>query len=90
MKSLKVGDRVQLKPGHYSPSPHNPSIGCKFECLGTLSDIRGHRQLDSPCYVKWDNGITNNYCLDQLIAAPENSSDPNILYRNRKMRRNKK
>jgi hypothetical protein len=77
LKEFFIGARVQYVDGKYGASQNNPLQGTKYACDGTVYDMDDHT-----IYVKWDNGVQNDYSYNTLIVI--NTKNPNLLFRLKK------
>jgi hypothetical protein len=73
-KEWRSDMRVKLaKPDRcYDIGKNNPAIGTKYECAGTIIKFN-----DRLCYVKWDNGYSNDY--KDLELSLEDSPTGNCI-----------
>lgn len=72
MKELKVGTRVKLRAdSRYRPTPSNPTMGTKFECVGSVTKLN----IGGSVYVSWDNGTSNDYSGKNDLTFAEGCRD---------------
>jgi len=71
-EALKTGDRVAFvaNPHGYNVGKHNPLVGTKYFCLGTVLKL-DHTYV----VVIWDNKLQNTYRSDSLAKVIEHKVD---------------
>jgi len=86
---FKKGDRVYYVSGVHGALSNNPLIDTKYECQGSVREIRDSGFSIS---VRWDNGTSNSYNSGDLVHAdivinrPLPKTDPNSAFRIKKKR----
>lgn len=65
--AVKVGMRVFLAPGFFTPSESHPVLGSLFEMPGTVIKIPDESETELGFKVIWDNNITDYYPALMLI-----------------------
>ena len=86
---FEKGDRVYYVSGAHGALSNNPLIDTKYECQGSVRNIRASGYSIS---VKWDNGTQNCYNSEDLVHAnivvnrPLPKTDPNSAFRIKKKR----
>ena len=79
---FEVGNRVHYTSGKYTLRENNPLLGSVFECEGTIVS----HSSGSSCTVRWDNGTSNTYSDTDLDHAGEAETNPNLLFRQKKLK----
>jgi hypothetical protein len=78
LSHFSVGARVRYVINAYGVGERNPLQGTDFACDGTVYGVSAQT-----IYVRWDNGHTNDYKYNTLIAVGK-SNNPNIMFKLKK------